>query len=135
MSEEHGKFKHPINWALIIIGVLAALLLAALVWFGSDVFSLYREGLISPAFQRMHHRSVGRPLPIVSEIQGWMTFRYINYVFNLPTNYLGSKLDISDSNYPNITLNKYAGAHGLGQAEFLSSVKNAVEAALGGAAQ
>lgn len=135
MPEEHQNFKRPINRALIAISVLGALLLAALVWFGSDVFSLYRKGDITPAFQRMHHRTGIRPLPIASEIQGWMTFRYINYVFNLPANYLDSKLNISDPHYPNITLNKYAGAHALGQAAFLLSVKNAVEAYRGGAAQ
>lgn len=42
----------------------------------------------------------------VDSIRSWMTFNYLNRVFNLPPDYLKTKLNVSDSKYPNITVEK-----------------------------
>lgn len=118
----------PKIWIYIVIGLLAAALLAVVVWFGIDVFNLYKMGVIRPAVSRIRRRPGSRPTLIANQIQGWMTFRYIGYVFHLPTNYLAANLKIVDSNYPNITLNKYASGHNLNGATFVQLIRGAVAA-------
>jgi expansin (peptidoglycan-binding protein) len=44
----------------------------------------------------------------VSRISQWMTFDYVNQVFNLPPAYLKEKLEIDDGRYPLITINQYS---------------------------
>jgi hypothetical protein len=63
-----------------------------------------------------------------SQIQDWMTFRYINSVFHLPPQYLAQTLKISDVYYPNLVIGTYAASHKLNPADFLTSVKQAVSA-------
>lgn len=48
----------------------------------------------------------------VDYIREWMTFDYINKVFNLPSDYLKNQLGITDARYPRITvLQAAAGMH------------------------
>jgi len=37
-------------------------------------------------------------------IRSWMTFKYINKVYNLPDDYLKKELNITDARYPNMTI-------------------------------
>ena len=62
----------------------------------------------------------------VNSIDSWMTFRYINVVFNLPTSYLSTNLQIVDSRYPNLTLNRYIKTKQLDKLVFINKVKQAV---------
>jgi hypothetical protein len=62
----------------------------------------------------------------VKEVQSWMTFDYINKVFNLPPEYLKNKFSISDSKYPRISLAGYAKNHNIDISNFLSEVKDAI---------
>jgi hypothetical protein len=41
-------------------------------------------------------------------IRPWMTFDYINTLFNIPPDYLKSSLSISDPSYPTLSLYGYA---------------------------
>jgi heme/copper-type cytochrome/quinol oxidase subunit 2 len=41
-------------------------------------------------------------------ISPWMTFDYINKIFDLPPSYLEQTLNINDSKYPLITVQKYS---------------------------
>lgn len=41
-------------------------------------------------------------------ISQWMTFDYINKVFNLPNEYLKIELNINDTSYPFITVKHYS---------------------------
>ncbi len=116
----------PVNWAHAVIGLLAAALLVVVVWFGLDIHSLYRQGVISHAESRVHRRPGGIQPLTPGDIRGWMTFRYIEFAFRLPPNYLATKLNISTSNYLDITLNAYAGARKLNAAAFTLSVTRAV---------
>lgn len=62
----------------------------------------------------------------IASIDSWMTFQYINVVFNLPTTYLSTNLPIVDSHYPNLTLSKYIKTKQLDKTVFINKVKQAV---------
>ena len=66
----------------------------------------------------------------VQYIGAWMTFQYVNFIFNLPEEYLRTSLQIRDTNYPNITLGKYLRKNKLIRGEFVTSVQKAVRAYL-----
>lgn len=88
---------------VLLVGVLAYTL-----WQITTEFAgLRRSGAV-----RGNHRFFGQAQPMgqsqVNYIQGWMTFRYVNQVFSLPAGYLQTELNISDSKYPNITINSLA---------------------------
>jgi hypothetical protein len=63
----------------------------------------------------------------VEYIDYWMTFRYIDTVFNLPPNYLKDRFNIADSRFPDITLGNYAKDAGLDRTPFIVEVKKAVK--------
>ncbi len=44
----------------------------------------------------------------ISQISGWMTFEYINMLFDVPQELLQEKLGIQNSKYPLVTLKQYA---------------------------
>jgi len=69
-----------------------------------------------------------RPLTVrdVNAIQYWMTFDYLNKIFNLPPNYLQGALNISDKRYPFLTLARYAREDRLNAALVLSEVQAAI---------
>ncbi len=63
----------------------------------------------------------------VGVIEPWMTFRYINTLFNLPQDYLRTTLSISEKKYPNIAIGKYARNKKINAVIFERSVKARVE--------
>ena len=62
----------------------------------------------------------------VQYINAWMTFKYVNFVFDLPENYLKDSLTIDEKSYPNIPIGKYAKNKKLNQAEVMTEVKKLV---------
>ena len=77
------------------------------------------------------HKKSGLILPAdANYIDSWMTFRYINVIFDLPENYLKDDLNIHDNNYPNVSLKKCALTDKIDPALFLDKVKQAVNAYL-----
>lgn len=52
-------------------------------------------------------QKVAKPA-LVSAIQPWMTFDYVNVVYKLPQHYMKDILGINDSRYPNIRIDSYA---------------------------
>ena len=75
-----------------------------------------------------HHGQVVRENDIVkpSDIQPWMTFQYIDFIFKLPPNYLQDSLVITDPRYPNVQIARYARMHGLVLQTFLKKVQTTV---------
>ncbi len=61
-------------------------------------------------------------------IQTWMTFDYVNHIFNLPKEYLMTKLSVSNGSYPRLTIEKYAKTKGLKSSVVLLQVEDAVRA-------
>ncbi len=62
----------------------------------------------------------------VSIIQSWMTFSYIDTIFNLPPTYLQTTLAVTDTHYPRISLGRYAKSQNVSEADFVERVKAAV---------
>ena len=62
----------------------------------------------------------------LSAIQYWMTFDYLNKIFNLPSDYLQSTLNISDNRYPFLTLAHYSREERLNSAILLKEVQAAI---------
>jgi hypothetical protein len=79
---------------------------------------------------RIHRRP--RATVQAQQIQSWMTFRYINYVFNLPVDYLSGKLNIKNSGYPNITIVQYAAGAKQSSVVATALVRQAVGEFVGG---
>ena len=127
MTEEiRGKFH--IDWIRAAIVSLIILLVAMLLWFASDVHNLYKQGVIRPAISRVSRRQHMAPTIVPAQIQGWMTFNYINYVFNLPSQYLLLDLNISNPKYLNLSLDDYSKDAKIKDTTFIQSVKDAVSA-------
>lgn len=112
---------------LSIIVLLFAVLATVLVWLAVDIRNLRKTGIIRVTHPLRHrHQLLAKPILQPAQIEGWMTFRYVNFVFNLPPNYLSGKLTITGAGYLNNTLDNYANSRKLDRAAFLASVKQAV---------
>ncbi len=61
-----------------------------------------------------------------SSVESWMTFNYLNRLFNLAPEYLQTRLVIQDERYPNISIQQYAVSHDIDPAAFLLSVRAAI---------
>jgi hypothetical protein len=88
-----------------------------------DYISAHRQSL----FKSLHGSG---PLTAAnaSSTQIWMTFNYINHAFSLPSTYLENNLAVSDSRYPNMTVEEYAKDTGLSTAMALVKVQSAIVA-------
>lgn len=131
--DNNGQKQPAIKWAKVILYLLAIVLIAVFVWFIADLNNLYRSGVIRSGVSRLHRRSAARPTLQPQQIGGWMTFRYVNYVFRLPANYLSTKLNITGSGYPGQTLDQYASDNKLDRTAFVGLVRQAVAAYNSGA--
>lgn len=58
----------------------------------------------------------------IGVVRPWMTFDYINKLFNIPPEYLKTRLSISDGRYPQLSLFGYAKSVHLATAAFMSEV-------------
>ena len=81
-----------------------------------DTFLQYQQG------RMVRVRDIVTPM----EIQPWMTFSYINFVFKLPENYLKTVLSVNDARYPNMQMTRYVRMNHLNSAQFLLQVRQAV---------
>lgn len=66
----------------------------------------------------------------IESIDSWMTFQYINLIFNLPDDYLKKQLGIQEKKYPNIPIGKYVKNNKLDKMLFIKNLKEAVHAYL-----
>ena len=113
------------NFWQIILAFLLIIAIGLLIWFIVDLRSLYRTGSLRPTrgFNRNYtHRQIINP----NQIEGWMTFSYINYIFSLPPSYLKNSLVIQDSHYPNLGIDKYAKEKNINTTSFLTDVQKSV---------
>jgi len=77
------------------------------------------------------HKNNGTLNPAdINYIDYWMTFKYINTLFDLPNNYLKDSFGIANSKYPNISLSKYSATIKINRAVFVDEIKRAVGAYL-----
>lgn len=122
------------HWVVIAVTGLLVVLIFEGRYFIITVQSYYSQGELRPVY---HHQrpteqqgtstakkeTTTENAPSISSIQLWMTFDYINVVFNLPQNYLKDILGLSDSQYPNIRLDTYASRTNIDSQVLLKTVK------------
>ncbi len=63
-----------------------------------------------------------------NKISGWMTFKYINLIFNLPPEYLKNELKITDKRYPDVSIVSLAKRQKQDSAEILQATIAAIKA-------
>jgi len=71
-----------------------------------------------------HHKALTQE--DVHIIESWMTFRYLNVIFNIPSDYLRDALQITDTRYPNLTIGRLAKDTSQDPAVFAEHVRTAV---------
>ncbi|MES2213682.1 MAG: hypothetical protein V4473_02475 [Patescibacteria group bacterium] len=81
----------------------------------------YHRGLWSGM---RNHRSLSAQDARV--LQPWMTFEYVNTIFNLPADYLKNYFHISDIEYPRITVSKYSKIEQTDSSTFIQALQSAV---------
>ena len=113
--------KH-IWWAVLAILLIIATSLS--IWFIFDVRNLYTTGMLRPTRSFRNHFIKQTLSP--EQIQGWMTFSYVNYIFNLPPNYLSESLVINDPHYPNVEIRQYAKTNVLDETNLLYNIQQSV---------
>jgi hypothetical protein len=67
-----------------------------------------------------------RPPLRVDNLQGWMTFDYLNHGFGIPNEYLKNELHITSNTYPKITLRKAASLLGATTTDFINITSKAI---------
>jgi hypothetical protein len=55
-----------------------------------------------------NHRRQPASVSNISHISEWMTFDYINHLFDIPASYLQEALQITDPEYPFMTIGQYS---------------------------
>jgi len=109
MSETDNNKNHDrlIGYAIITLGAI----LVALIIFLVFNYRGFRRSAVnireSSLFAFIHNHSP-QTAADVSYVRPWMTFDYINKLFNLPTNYLQTQFMITNSHYPQLTVYSYA---------------------------
>jgi len=98
-------FKHYF-WKITLL-LLLFIAMGLVIWLIVNIRNLYKTGELRPA-REFHGNYIHTQIISSDQIQAWMTFSYINYIFNLPPNYLLGALNIKDNRYPNLGINQYA---------------------------
>ena len=88
---------------------------------GTAPFSSYKSMLE----ERISHGPLGGNDTLF--IRPWMTFNYLNSLFQIPPGYLQTSLSISNIHYPNLSISTYAKAVNKDAAGVLEEVKNAIK--------
>jgi hypothetical protein len=128
-----NEHKHSIiSWSYVVAAILAILLLGAVVWFSLDIFSLNKQGILAPAVSRINHPMAHHGTLSANQIEGWMTFRYVEHVCGVPQSYIEKQLGTSTAIPQNDTLSKYANENNLNSVTLVESVRRAVATYLSG---
>ncbi len=101
-------------------------LVAAVASFGAAIHHAYLSG----HFNRYHRgpmdsANVSTVLRI-NQVQPWMTFDYINRIYNLPPDYLKQHLSIQDERYPNVQIKRYARKNKFDGDSFIETVQDKI---------
>ena len=122
------KKEKKILGAVIVLMIIALLVLCAVLV--RDARSVGRAGPSSSLAGFLSARRARGPLAInatnANLIRPWMTFDYINRLFDLPKNYLKTSLNVSDGRYPNVSISEYRESTGTSSVSFLDAVRSAI---------
>lgn len=114
------------DWFIAALGVLLAILLFFLV---RQYQILRRESIISARESWLMNALKNHPHLTANDtgvIRSWMTFDYLNKLFNLPPDYLKTQLSVTDPAYPKLTIGTLAKDAGRQASSTLAEVQNDV---------
>ncbi len=115
---------HKYLWK-ILFTILLIIIISLSVWFIVNLRDLYRAGELRPT-RGLNRNHIYKQTASPDQIQGWMTFSYVNYIFNLPPDYLSGNLNIQDSHYLNLGINQYAKMKNFNTTIFLTNVRESI---------
>jgi len=125
-TSDRKRHQH-ITYAVIFLAIVLAVLL---IFFVRDYMRLRKAHLIGIR-EILLMTAINNRGPVtaadISFVSPWMTFGYLNQLFDLPPDYLQSELKISDPEYPNLSLASYASRDHIALAMFMGQVTAALE--------
>lgn len=110
----------------VFIGLLFVVSALVLIRATLDIQHLRQSGVAPERHYLSFKRYQSGSVPDPSFIEGWMTFGYVNQVFNLPPLFLQQQLDITDNKYPNVQIARYAKKSGVEVGSYLVRVRRVV---------
>ena len=108
---------------IIVLGIFCVLEVVLLVGNVHQILSEDRHAF-DVREERLTHSRAHIATP--DDIQSWMTFGYINFIFKIPDSYLQNRLGIVDAKYPRIQIQKYAREHKLDVGVLLTAIKQSL---------
>jgi hypothetical protein len=119
----------------LILKIIIVLLLVVLLCLLTSLVRQYRQiqhlDYIQTARSQHSLNAIHGNGPVnvkdTSQIQTWMTFDYVNHVFNISPDYLKKHLFITDTKYPRITISQYAKNVGIDKTIALQQVQQFVK--------
>ncbi len=127
-----GKFFKKISpLESFVIVAVCALLIVFCALLVRNVQIARREGVFQSrapiSGMLLENRRMNRvSVSDIERIETWMTFQYVNVVFDLPENHLKDALAIKDARYPNLPIGRYAKKQEIDRDQFVESVKKLV---------
>jgi hypothetical protein len=125
-SPKIKKIGQYIKYAIVI---LAIVLVVLFVFFVGQYIALRRAHIIS-ARESWLSAAIQKHGPAtatdVNFIRSWMTFDYIDKLFDIPQDYLKTRLSITDARYPKLSISEYAGDVHLNKTDATGEVAGAV---------
>lgn len=110
-----------LSWLALI--VLVAVLAYAAWGITQDLAAISLQGVRrNRLFGQLPQQTALAP----SEVQGWMTFRYLNLVFRLPPEVLHQALAINNSRYPNLSVSSLAKQQNKAVTQELLEIQSAI---------
>ena len=112
------------TWKIIFI-LLLCITFCMIILLTLNVHNLYQTGSLRPS-RNFNHTDISKGTARPDQIQKWMTFSYINYIFNLPPTYLSQTLHIQDTRYPNISIVQYAKTNNIDPLDFVTIIQHSI---------
>lgn len=122
---------HSFIVILLLISI-AFIILINILLVQRDVIRMQRFSAIRAYTSQLIQKRNHGPLSAqdANLIRSWMTFDYVNKLFNLPSNYISTHLKIPTNRYPRETLANYAKQNRIDPKIFVTETENIVRAYL-----
>lgn len=128
----NNRFKNSPVLRLIALAALFVFVIFIIASLTRDARLLMRSG--GPRINKENIRALlekqnaRQPLPAqdIEYIKSWMTFDYINRVFQIPPEHFKIIFHISDPRYPKLVIRQAAKTLDISPEAFLAQVKNAI---------
>lgn len=125
LPEHHTTIKY----IKYVVFTLFAVLVVLLIFLVHEYSSLRREQVVGARelwVSTVLHEHGPVTASDVTFVRSWMTFDYINRLFQLPASYLQDQLSITDPRYPKMSISSYASHARIDVTPFISELDAAI---------